>query len=211
MAGNTAMIHGQKGWNNKLLYFFVQINNVIETVLQKLGKKHLESCGNTSAVMCGALMANRISDMTIKSHGGWKCQPEDYLFLYLNDKRNYKKFLKARSNLKPSQFPGNRVPQYYTPAMKDVFNIDCKFDFISDNDFLKGELKKNNSIMVCLKKPGHYIALLAYDDETKEFIFNDPWPGRKGLKNKGFNERIKAGALQKNMKNFSVVFYNKRG
>jgi len=45
-------------------------------------------------------------------------------------------------------------------------------------------------IQVCLKKPGHWIALIDYDDELDAIRFHDSWGGRPGLKNKGFHEII---------------------
>lgn len=197
---------GKQDYNDKA-YYYIQTNNVFETIFAKIFKKHLESCGATTATMLADFMG---ANVRVRSVGGWSCQPEDYLMLYLNDKRNYSKFRKARNNLDPAKFAGNRVPQYYPVALKDVFDIDAVFSFGISKHKIIDELSKKNALMVCLKNPGHYIAIMAYDETTNEVIFNDPYPSRRGLKNKGFNERIHINKLLKNLKPFVVSVKNRR-
>ena len=204
------MIYGQSGLNDRSKYHFIQDNNAIENfVLKLLGKVHYESCGNTAATAGAHMMSLYPEDCKIVKDGIWECQREDYLFLFLNDARNYKTFLKVRSDLEPKLYPGNRIPQYYVLALKQVFNIDSKFDWANSTDWIR-EIKNKNVVMVCLKKPGHYILLTHYDTVSDEFIFNDPWAKRKGLKNGGFMERIKLKDLEKNNKGFSVTILNRR-
>jgi hypothetical protein len=63
-------------------------------------------------------------------------------------------------------------------------------------------------VMVALKDPGHYIAIVAYNPQTNEVIYNDPWPGNYwpvGLRGTpGFNRAIAASELIANCKPYRV-------
>lgn len=196
------MILGQSGLNVPKIYHFTQKNNVPETVFAKIFKKHFESCGNTSAAMGSCMMMVDPYDIYVVKEGHWQCQPEDYLFLYLNDVSNYKKFLKARPNLNPKKYPGNRVPQYYPVALRECFGIEAIFTWSHGKEYWIKQIRRKNVVQICLKKPGHYRILHNYDTETDEFIYSDPLYG--------FYKRINAVEQSKNAKDFSIVIMNKR-
>jgi len=204
------MILGQSGLTRKV-HYFSQENNVIETFTKKKYKKnYLESCGNTCGTMGSCMMSKKPKDIEVAKPKIWQAQPEDYLFLYMNDFRLYKEFLSIRKLDLKNEYPGNRVPQYYPNALKAVFDIDAIFIWDVNKNYLINEIRKKNVVQICLKKPGHYILLTNFDTMTEEFIFCDPLPSRKVLKNKGWMERISYDELKTNIQGFSIVIFNKR-
>ena len=36
-------------------------------------------------------------------------------------------------------------------------------------------VKQGKTVQLCFKKPTHYIAVIAYDEDTDEMIYNDLW------------------------------------
>ncbi|MDR0556332.1 MAG: C39 family peptidase [Treponema sp.] len=66
-------------------------------------------------------------------------------------------------------------------------------------------MRAGQAVQLCLVKPGHYIAAVAYDDLTREIIFNDPWPGRFPGGN-GFNRRMGKAEFKGNVKPFLIVY-----
>lgn len=168
------MIKGTKYWDKD---FFSQTNNPTEEMLRKTLKErggHLESCGPTSAVN---IIQSLGYDVDITCPGDYKPQPEEVLTDFMNDKRNYAEFARIRSNLDPGQLPGNRVPQYYPYSVMQVFRAKAEMIYNHDWDYLTGLLADGNGLQFCQKNPGHYIAAQAYDDETDEIIYDDPWKG----------------------------------
>jgi len=197
------MIIGAKYFNDKNNWY-VQTNNPTEEMLRKTGNKgFLESCGSTTAINCLAPLGYNVE---IVCPGSYKPQPEEVLTDWFNDPGNYSKMRRARGNMNPASIPGNRVPQYYEPAVWDVFGVQCKFAWISSNKQIVEYLSKDCAVQVCLKKPGHYIAIVAFDMDKQEFIYNDSWPGR--IKTKmGFNDRFKLN--YNNLHNFIIVYPKK--
>ena len=80
-----------------------------------------------------------------------------------------------------------------------VFGQYCEFTWFVNHFQLSDLLEKKYSIQVCLKNPSHYIAIVAFDFGTSEFIYNDPWV-RKG---KGFNERFSGIS---NLENYTIIY-----
>lgn len=140
--------------------------------------------------------------------GGWEPQPKDVLALYMNDPSNKKKFLKARDNLEPGNVPGNRVPQYFPVALKDVFGIDATFEWGCSYDQIVEALKAGIGVLICLEDPGHYVAVVAVDTVTEEIIYNDPWPQNywpvRLTGTSGFNRRMTREEFESNIKPFRI-------
>ena len=194
------MIVGAKYWDDKDKWY-VQTNNPSEELLRKINKKDfLETCGPSAGVNCAAALGFILE---IKCPGKYKPQPEEVLSDWFNDPRNYKILEKARPNLDPRDIPGGRVPQYYPAAMRDVFNIDCEFIWLTNHFQLMDYFKAGCSIQLCLKSPSHYIAAVAYDLNTSEIIFNDSWP--RG--NIGFNSRMSG---IENLNNYAIIYQPKK-
>lgn len=199
------MVYGLKKWNDKNTYY-TQINNPTEEILRKKNiKNFLETCGPTSAIN---ILAARGDNLLIKCPGEYIPQPEEVLTDYFNDPANYKRLETARKGLSLNDWLGNEIPQYYTIAIPAVFNVNAKFCWSQTWQDIIDNLKINIGVMLCLKKPGHYIAVIAYDENADEMIYNDPWPGNKwpdrytGMS--GFNRRMKKTEYHGNVKAFCV-------
>jgi len=185
------MIIGLKNWNNPNTYYS-QVNNPTEEILRKKNKtKWLESCGPTAAVN---ILSARGDNIVIRCPGDYRPQPEEVLTDYFNDSENYKALRKARPGLNPRDWLGNEVPQYYSVGVQAVFGVPARYKNSHVWDNIIDCLKINIGVMVCLRKPGHYVGIVAYDDTTEEMIYNDPWPGNKWpvryAGKSGFNRRM---------------------
>jgi peptidase C39-like protein len=188
------MIYGCKYWNDRGK-FFIQTNNPTEEILKKSGiKNYLESCGPTSAVNCLSAMGRNVD---IDTPGGYRPQPEEILTDFFNDPRNYKQLQKERSGIKPGDYLGNEIAQYYPLAVKSVFGIRCRFTYANFNNIAE-YLKDGFACQICFKNPGHFVAAVAFDDEKKEIIFNDPM-GK-------FNSRLPEDQKD-NLKNYCIIYY----
>lgn len=197
------MIHGAPFWNDRGRIFFSQENNPTEQLLKKRKNKGwLESCGPTAAVSCLAALDY---DLNVCCPGSYKPQPEEILMDFFNDPRNYAAFEKIRRDTDPISFPGNRIPQWYPHAVKEVFGAVGDFVFTNEIGVTISALKKAHAVMLCLIEPSHFIAAVAYDDETKEIIYNDSWPSRWSDGN-GFNRRMNEEDFEKNVKNYVIIY-----
>ncbi len=207
------MIVGSKYWYDSNKYY-IQTNNPTEEILRKSLVKvnkllaeasidkvigFLESCGSTAGVNSSAV---HNYNLEIKCPGEYQPQPEEVLNDWFNDPNNYPLLEKVRTDIGPRDLPGNRVPQYYPPAMMAVFGIECEFIWISTHHTLVDYFKKGYSIQLLLKSPSHYIAGVAYDLTTSEIIINDSWPGRFKDR-KGFNKRI---SDFENLQPFAIIY-----
>lgn len=195
------MIKGVKFWNARDCYF-VQTNNPTEEILRKRSDGvWLVSCGPSVAITCIAAMG---FDVEVKTPGDYKPQSEEVLMDFFNDPRNYPALQKVRPETPPDMWHGNEIPQFYPVAVQSVFGVKARFEWTAPFEKVIAELQAGKAVQLCLKKPGHYIAAVAYDDERDEIIFNDPWPGRFKDGN-GFNRRLKRVDFS-NVKPFRIVY-----
>jgi hypothetical protein len=209
------MIKGAIYWNDPDKYY-IQTNNPTEEILRKSLVKvnqllkeegiakyigFLESCGSSSGVNCSAV---HNYNLEIICPGDYKPQPEECLNDWFNDPRNYSLLEKVRKDIGPEDLPGNRVPQYYPPAMKAVFNVECEFVWVATHHQLADYFSKGYSVQLLLRSPSHYIAGVAYDFSTSEFIINDSWPGRFKDDKGGFNRRMISS--MDNLQPFAIVY-----
>lgn len=205
------MIRGAHYWDVRDT-FYTQTNNALEELLRKrpatcpkCGHEFvfspLESCGPTSAVNCMAALGY---DLAVDCPGPWRPQPEDVLADWFNDPRNYSKMQAARTDITPRDLPGNRVPQYYPLAVKDVFGARCDFAWINSLGRISEYLAKGYALQLCYKSPGHYVAAVAWDDESAEIIYRDPWPGRTGTD--GYNLRMGQEEYEIEVQPFALVY-----
>jgi hypothetical protein len=144
---------------------FSQRNNAIEKLIDEL-----ETCGTTANVSC-------LNSVGYKTNLWRGVQEEDYCACYLNNERNYEKFLKIRPGLDPKSIPGNRVPQYYPIMNEELFGAVSAFFMGNLRSNLIGALREECAVLVCYHSPGHYVAAVGYDSDGKEIIYNDPMGG----------------------------------
>lgn len=190
------MIKGCKFWNARNT-FSVQTNNSVEALLRRWSGKdrgYLETCGPTSAinVLDSMGVPTQIMSLTFAT-----IQPEDFLTLWMNDPKN------RPSNVSDER-PTNEYAQAYPNAISKVFGATARYLEGKGLDWIADMVSKGVGAMVCLKDPGHFIALVAFDDTTKELIYRDPWPNRTGTD--GFNLRMGKKEFESNVKDYAVVF-----
>jgi hypothetical protein len=202
VGASSNVIKGAKYWNDNAKYYIQTNNPTEETLRKRTVPGFLESCGPTSAINCISAMGYNLS---IKCPGVYEPQPEEILMDYFNDPRNYDKLTAARPGTPAKDWLGNEIPQFYPVAIKDVFGVDCKFDWISDFNKIAEFLKSGKAVQLCLKTPGHYVAAVAYNETSKEIIINDPWPGRFADGN-GFNKIITFDEYSKNVNAFVIIY-----
>jgi hypothetical protein len=196
------VIKGVKFWNDKDCYY-AQTNNHTEEILRKRSDKDwLVSCGPSAAVTCIAAMGYNVF---CGCPGEYVPQSEEVLMDFFNDPRNYETLQRARPDTPPDVWHGNEVPQFYPAAVHAVFGVQARFFWGHDFAAITGFLSEAKAVQLCLIKPGHYIAAVAYDDEADEIIFNDPWPGRF-TDNNGFNRRMGREEFKLNVKPYFIVY-----
>jgi cell division protein YceG involved in septum cleavage len=111
----------------------------------------------------------------------------------------------VRPDTPPEKWYGNEVPQFYPIAVHAVFGVHGAFQFGHDFGSVAENLRAGKAVQLCLIRPGHYIAAVAYDEERQEIISNDPWPERFPDKN-GFNRRLTEGEYRSNVKPYLIVY-----
>lgn len=182
--------------------FQIQNDNAIDEYNRKTIKEnpewYLESCGVSACITCiNYLIEGQLSDIKV---GNGVITPEDVLWCWMNNKNNYDLMRESRP-LDLNYFVPNRVPQYYPIAVKTLFNI--KAEFIYDNfNRVIDEIKKGNTIQLCLIKPGHYISAVNYNKEKDEIICKDP-----NIKNNGKFDRINREVYKNNVKPYIIIYY----
>jgi len=142
--------------------------------------------------------------------GGAEIQPEDAMTMWLNDTRNYPLLREQREDIDPKDYMCNRVPQYFPIAVQKIFRVESEFVWGCHFDDLKKRVTVGQACVVLLKNPGHFITIKAYDEDTNELLYDDPWsenpwPSRsKGTSS--FNRRLIEQDFS-NIDSFKIVFY----
>lgn len=191
------MIKGCKLWDDRRT-FSVQTNNGIETILKNWSGKptgYLESCGPTSAINILDAMGKPTA---IMSAALAFIQPEDFLTVWMNDPKNHPGLGIPKDALV------NEWAQAYPNAVTKVFGVPCRYLTGQSFEWVSSMVAGGVGVMLCLKTPGHYIAVVAFDNLTNELIYRDPWPGR--TKTDGFNLRMGVKEFTENTKPLCVVF-----
>jgi hypothetical protein len=87
-----------------------------------------------------------------------------------------------------------------------VFKANGAFFWNTSFDNVVKVVAKGQAVQICLKVPGHYLAVVAYDPDTKELIYRDPWPNRVPTwEGDGFNRRM--GEIEwANVKGFYIAY-----
>jgi len=196
------MIKGARLWADRDTYYSQQNNPTEELLRKRVEQSRLESCGPTASVNCLAVLGY---DLRVLCPGPYRPQPEEILMDWFQDPRNYERLAATRQDINPLQTPGNRVAQYYPPAVADVFSAHADFAWINRFALLAEYLCKGYALQICLRNPGHYIAAVAYDEETEEVIYRDPWPDRLPDHN-GFNRRLGVDEYIRNVKGYAIIY-----
>ena len=198
------MIRGALDYQNRENYY-IQSNNALEMYLKKYGVQNSAvTCGPSAAINCMAAMG---IDVEIETPGGYHPQPEDILTAWFHDPRNWQRLRAIRGATDPeaTQYSPHEVPQYYPSAVRSVYGVDAHFEFLHDFDRVADYLFKGWAVQITQKDPGHFIAVVAYDSDLDELIFNDPFPVHFTNHN-GFNRRIGRGEYDSTVKPYAIVY-----
>ena len=197
-----APIVGCSRWNDPNA-FYDQLNNPTEHLLKLRSGTWLETCGPTASLNCQTSVGNGVD---FETPGGYAPQPEEVLTDWFNDARNFVRMRAAWKGLDPQTVAGNEVAQWYPLAVDEVFGNRC--DFVGALTVPKAleHLGQGRAIQTCLNKPGHFIALVAYDPEKKEFIIKDSWGGR-WPQGDGFCQRMAWREFETNTRPLNLVYY----
>ena len=189
--------------------YYSQANNSIESILSKFVRsKQLETCGSTAIVNAIATM---FGEQDFLLAGGGMLQPEDVVTCWLNDPANQRELQLARLDIAPSDYMGNRVPQYFPNVVKAVFGRQASFSWGADFDDIRKLTDNGQAIICCLKDPSHYITFKDFNIETNELIYDDPWPSNywpdrhKGKS--GFSRTMNLEEFESNVQGYKVVFH----
>ena len=198
------MIRGAQYWSDRTRYF-IQTNNALEAVLkQYAAEEYLVACGPTAAVMCIAAMGGMVD---CEAPGEWIPQPEDVLTLWFHDRRNWDELYRIRPETAPgsTHYSPHEVPQYYPAAVRSVFDARASFRWTGDFYAIANHVSNRETAMIALRNPGHFISVVAYDDQAEELIYHDPWPDRLDDK-QGFSRRMGLVEYNENVQPYAVVF-----
>ena len=203
---------GITNWEDKNIRYD-QTRNSIETIIKKIKleirKKenadiklgYYESCGVSAfCTLMEGMGFLKESDYPSLPNGK-TIQFDDWVMMYLNDPKN--------SFSTDVDQMDNRLFKNYVKLGLELF--DCKADYVkrpSWND-IANHLKTGDGVQLCLIKPGHYIAAIAYDDQDDKIIFHDSWGKRAGLKNNGYFEELDKTGFDKNVKEYAVIYHKK--
>lgn len=193
-----------KYWNK---HYSQQNNNPEEEILRiaysELSKRHgfrintathYEFCGPTAVINA----YDAVRKPFYLKVGNYEVQPEGLLSSYLRDPINYTNLTKV-TGIDVKITPANRVLLVYPYACKELFNWNNVF-YMKSKPKLKQFptlLEANNSFVIQLKEPSHYVAIVGYDVEKKELIYNDPWNYRGGIH--GLNRRMSEKEFNNNV------------
>lgn len=168
-----------------------QERNGVEAIIKKVNAAnkvnvgYLESCGICAFCTLMEGMEYLSSKLYLTFPTGKKIQFDDAVMVYANDPAN------GFDNSKMA----NRVAISYPKLANELFGARAEIVWSIDKNQLVSHLKSSDGIQICLKNPGHWIAVVAYDEDKDEFIYMDSWGSRPGLKNGGVHEVMSAKDL----------------
>jgi len=195
---------GILNWTNPHIRY-EQTRNAIEEIKRKILAEHgidagwLESCGPSafSTEMEG------LGYLTERDYlhfpNGETIQMDDAHTVWLNDPHRGK-------------YPNimdNRRGDVYVDIARQCYGCKAYLKKKTIFDDAAFHLWGGDGVQVCLKSPGHWIALIAFDRGDDEIVFHDSWGNRPGLKNGGTKERL----TREQWSNVqpTVVIYPKKG
>jgi hypothetical protein len=193
--GDCEMIKGTKCWDDRKT-FSIQTNNSVENLLRLWSGKEkgfLESCGPTAAINVLESMGHPVA---IMSPAMAMIQPEDFLTIWMNDPKNTTGF--------DATAPVNEYPRAYPNAITKAFGRTCRYLEGQSFEWISSMVSSGTGAMICMRNPGHFLAVVAFDNLTNELIYRDPWPNRTNTD--GFNLRMGKKEFDTNVKPYVVVF-----
>lgn len=184
--------------------YSIQSNNTIEWIILNTGRaSYLESCGPNALENCASAMFHYdvIADRFMVN--GERFQPADLIFTHMNDplrEAEYDEIFHVRDWR-------NRYAIYYPYVARKLLDMRAEYVQRMDIRLLREHLGDGNTAQVCLKDPGHYIALVGVDGEG--FYFHDSWPERFASRD-GFYREITDEELLDNAHPVMILYYGEK-
>jgi hypothetical protein len=125
----------------------------------------------------------------------------------MNNPRNYDAM--RAEGIIPEREPNNRHARLYPVCVRALWGILAKWLSPFAPYMMLGHLRLGRTFQVCINPPGHYLAVVAYDTATQEFIGNDSWTTRNRtpmLPARGFNFRLTEAEVQSIVPE-AIVYY----
>jgi len=173
------VIVGARRWADRSTYYR-QDNDLLEEIRRKLGDKGvLQSCGSDAAGSCIEAVGWDLEDaLATRAPSGYSVPADDLLTEWLNNRRNYP-LLRRETGIDPELEPNNRHARMLVVAARELWGIIGQHTLMLRPNVIADELGRGNAVQACLTPPGHYVAIVAYDEATGELIYNDSWSARK--------------------------------
>ena len=156
-----------------------QGNNVIEI----LDGPALNKCNVTAVVMAWAAVTPIFDNWKNPFGGhyrGW--QPEDMVDLYFHEEKNWPHFQETRAlplcHEQPhdGKWPPEQIPQYHQLALREIFGLGADFGFGANFAAVATWVSSGSAVILRVKKPGHFITAVCYDENKMLIGFRDPAP-----------------------------------
>lgn len=208
------MIHTLSNWYNKAQFpDWVQTDNGLETILQKVGVVHfLRYCGPTAIhnIVKGLGAPN-----LFKGPGPWSPESEDVFALWFNTPSNRAAMLALRAQYPqlpdPAAVEGNQFSQWYPMAVAAVFGLHAEWIGDVTFDSVARLIEQRAGFMGSLRDPAHFIAFGRYndDEETLKDVlgFRDSYPAHLGPGHDGFDENMTRAMWAANVNPVGVAVY----
>lgn len=210
---------GTINWDKMDSLGWIQDNSAIESIIRKhnlevsellpdhpdfrLGRYWLETCGTHSAINC----LEAIGKIPETISGIWLPRLPDILSLFMNDPNNAELLQEAEHDFDPSTGMGNEYSMLYPISVKSVFGVELQYDTNKDWQHWIDIVSDGHSIQFCSINPGHYRAIVAFDETTNEFIVVDPWKGNPGLKGQDWWQyRMNQEEFDSNVKSYAIIY-----
>lgn len=193
------MIYGIKKWKDTSIRY-LQTTAIIERFLADLKAAKqlsfsLESC-NVSSACCGVEGVGAEWRVRLPQLNGRNVlSQKDIMFDYL--------YSDLPGLYKADGICENEVPENLVMAVNALSTAHARL--IKDNciENMKQSLKKGSACVLSYLTDyggGHYICVVAYNEDTKEFIYYNSWPDDKMNRNGGIQERFSEADLAKRMR-----------
>ena len=183
------MTYGAKNWNKKSIRYD-QANNIIEQFLhdqKKLGNCNFkyESC-NVEATACAIEAVGAAWEIDCPVFMGYG----DLMFDFLNSPRIFKDL-----PFQSKKYPQNEIIDNLAYAAEIFSSGGAKVHHYATAEhihyYMKEFLMLGSAIVLSYRTDygtGHYITVVAYDEDKRHFICYDPWKNNVHCKNRGILE-----------------------
>lgn len=197
------MIKGIAKWDDPSIRYD-QTRNATEAIIRKILAENnvstgfLESCGMGASNCLLEGLEYLTNEHYFTYPTGETIQMDDAGMMWVNDDKRGKYYFEM----------DNRYFDPYIDYARKCFDCAAFLNNCTTWNVAREFLSCGHGLQVCLKKPGHWIALVAYDNENNEIVYYDSWGGRPGLKNGGTLERMLK--TEWNNVQSTVIVYPKR-